>query len=120
MHRWYVFALLLMRRRPPLINTLMLIFYGTPPILLLVALSQVVVSPAPPLVCALAVTLVLRSFVLILLQRRLTGQSRHRLFLSLVSELLQIFHLFHALAVRTIRWRTRRYRVYDNDRFVST
>jgi ceramide glucosyltransferase len=120
MHRWYVFALLLMRRRPPLINALLLIFYGMPPIYLLVALTQVFLSPSPRLLCALVVTLLLRSLVLIWLQRRLTGQSRHRPVLSLVSELLQVFHLFHAVTVRTIRWRTRRYRVYDNDRFVST
>jgi ceramide glucosyltransferase len=37
--------------------------------------------------------------------------------MPLLSELLQPLHLLHAALYRNIRWRTRRYRVRDNDRF---
>jgi ceramide glucosyltransferase len=67
----------------------------------------------------LLATLVLRSVMLRSLQIRLTGAARHRPMLSLASELLQPLHLLHAMLVKSIRWRTRHYRVYDNDRFVS-
>ncbi|UXI67120.1 hypothetical protein [Tahibacter amnicola] len=39
--------------------------------------------------------------------------------LSVLAELLQPLHLLHAAVVRRIRWRSRHYRVFDNDRFVS-
>jgi ceramide glucosyltransferase len=59
----------------------------------------------------------LRAVTLIVLQRRLTGRSRHAPVLSLVSELLQPLHMLHALISRRITWRTRRYLVRANDDF---
>jgi ceramide glucosyltransferase len=61
--------------------------------------------------------LALRAVVLITVQRRLTGQSRHSPLLSILSELLQPLHMLHAIASRRIVWRTRRYVVRANDDF---
>ena len=119
MHRWYVFALLLMRRQSPAINVAILVLCGLPPILLIVGIVQTAMMPSPVLLSVLGVTLLCRAIVLMLVQRFLSGQVRHRPFLSLLSELLQPLHLLHALLIRSIRWRTRHYRVFDNDRFVS-
>jgi ceramide glucosyltransferase len=119
MHRWYVFALLLMRRQRPGLNILMLVFYGLPPLLLAFAIAATLRQPTLRFVGLLLATLVLRSVMLRSLQIRLTGAARHRPMLSLASELLQPLHLLHAMLVKSIRWRTRHYRVYDNDRFVS-
>jgi ceramide glucosyltransferase len=119
MHRWYVFALLLMRRQSALISVAILALCGLPSMLLIIGIIQSAVTPSPALLLVLGVTLLCRALVLILLQRFLSGQGRHRPFLSLLSELLQPLHLLHALLVKSIRWRTRHYRVFDNDRFVS-
>ena len=119
MHRWYVFALLLMRRQSPAINAAILVLCGLPPILMIIGIVQTAVNPSPLPLIVLAVTLLCRAMVLMLLQRFLSGRVRHRPFLSLLSELLQPLHLLHALLIRSIRWRSRHYRVFDNDRFVS-
>ncbi len=119
MHRWYIFALLLMRRQNLAINAEILVLCGLPPILLIIGIVQTAVIPSPALLSVLGLTLLCRAMVLVLLQRFLSGRVRHRPFLSLLSELLQPLHLLHALLVKSIRWRTRYYRVFDNNRFVS-
>lgn len=119
MHRWYVFALLLMRRQSLAMNVAILVLCGLPPILLMAGIVQTAMIPSPVLLSVLGVTLLCRAIVLMLVQRFLSGRVRHRPFLSLLSELLQPLHLLHALLIKSIRWRTRHYRVFDNDRFVS-
>lgn len=119
MHRWYLFALLLMRRRGMFLNALMVLFYALPPLLLWMGAVQALTSHRVAPVALLLGTLIARGLLLSSLQRHLTGHSRHHPALSIISELLQPVHLIHALLVRSIRWRTRHYRVYDNDRFVS-
>jgi ceramide glucosyltransferase len=119
MHRWFVFALLLMRRRGVFINASMVLFYALPPLLLWVGAVQALLCHCVATTSFLLATLMVRGLLLSGLQRHLTGRSRHRPALSIASELLQPVHLIHAILVRSIRWRTRHYRVYDNDRFVS-
>lgn len=51
------------------------------------------------------------------LQDKYFNQDLHRPFLSVISELLQPLHLLHALCIRTIRWRTRLYKVRDTNDF---
>jgi ceramide glucosyltransferase len=119
MHRWYVFALLLLRRQSARMALAIGVLCGLPPVLLACALVSLCVHPSPLRWAALAGVLGLRAAILCGLQWRLSGKVRHRPVISLASELLQPLHLLHALAVKSIRWRTRRYRVYDNDRFVS-
>jgi ceramide glucosyltransferase len=119
MHRWFVFALLLMRRRGAFLNVLMVLFYGLPPLLLWVGALQAIWLHRVATMSMLLAALMVRGLLLCGLQRHLTGRSRHRPALSIASELLQPVHLIHAVFVRSIRWRTRHYRVYDNDKFVS-
>jgi ceramide glucosyltransferase len=119
MHRWYVFALLLMRRKSFALNILILLLYGVPPILLAVGLVCAMLWPSWGMSSLLAGALLFRATVLSLLQWRISGKVRHRPLLSLLSEVLQPLHLIHAVLVKSIRWRSRYYRVYDNDRFTS-
>jgi len=55
--------------------------------------------------------LMLRAGVPWMLQDGLGMPAPQRPVLSLFAELLQPLHLLHALCVRTVRWRSRRYRV---------
>jgi ceramide glucosyltransferase len=119
MHRWYVFALLLMRRQGVGINAVILALYGLQPVLLAIAIIEVSFFPSIGRVIALFAALSIRATVLASLQWRISGVIRHRPLLSILSELVQTLHLGHALLVKTIRWRSRHYRVYNNDRFTS-
>lgn len=119
MHRWYVFALLLMRRQSLPLNILISLLYGLPPVLLTVGFVHGLLRPSWGLCCLLAGALLFRAAVLSLLQRRISGKVRHRVLLSLLSEVFQPLHLLHAILVKSIRWRSRYYRVYANDRFTS-
>ena len=58
-----------------------------------------------------------RALLLRHLQRRIHGRVLHRPVLSVVSELAQPVHLAHGAVQRTIRWRTRTYRVRSDDDF---
>lgn len=120
MHRWYLFALLLMRRQSASMNLLIGTLYGLPPLLLGVAVIQGFLAPSWRYFALLAAALAARALILCALQWRLSGKVRHRPVLSVVSELIQPLHLAHALLVKSIRWRSRRYLVHDNDHFVST
>jgi ceramide glucosyltransferase len=119
MHRWYVFALLLMRRQGPAMNVLILALYGVQPLLLAIAITEAFLFPSVGQTIAVFGVLLFRAGILASLQWRFSGSIRHRPFLSILSELVQSLHLGHALLVKTIRWRSRHYRVYDNDRFTS-
>ena len=119
MHRWFLFATLLMRRQSIPINIVIAILHGLPPLLLWTILAQTLASPSYLSVACLLTVMILRTLTLASLQRFVSGQVRHRIVLSFVSELLQPIHLLHAAVNRHIQWRTRKYRVYDNDHFVS-
>lgn len=119
MHRWYVFSLLLVKRQKPLAQFLILVLHGVPPLLFVVVLSlSAFVHTGSAMAVCVAVILV-RFIVITSILRRFLGPSLHRPFLSVVSELLQPLHLFHALVCRTIRWRSRRYRVRGTGDFSS-
>jgi ceramide glucosyltransferase len=117
MHRWFLFALLLLREQRLAWTLLISLLHGVPPLLLWLVLLGTVVQ-AGWLVLIVALSLVgLRAATLIVVQRIVTGRSRHAPILSIVSELLQPLHLVHALCQRRITWRTRRYAVRANDDF---
>ncbi|MGV3662572.1 MAG: glycosyltransferase [Prosthecobacter sp.] len=59
----------------------------------------------------------LRGALLDSLHHRYFHRSLHRPVLSLLSEVIQPLHLVHALCSRTIRWRTRLYKVRDTNDF---
>lgn len=118
MHRWFLFATLLLREKSLPVNGLIFLLQGLHP-LLLWGMILMALRGGPVTWIVLATCLLVRQGVLSGLQRTLSQRIPTRPVLSLVSELLQPLHLFHALLNRTIYWRSRRYRVLRNDRFTS-
>jgi len=117
MHRWFLFATLLLRRQSGPMRALIALLHGLPPLLLAALVGVALARPEAPALAALAGVLAVRGAGLCALQSALTGRRRHRPLLSLLSELLQPLHLLHAAVDRTILWRKRVYRVFDNDDF---
>lgn len=115
MHRWHVFTLLLLRRQSLPVQLLIFVLHGLPP-LLLVALF-VATAARPSFAPVLVAVLCLRLLVIVAIQRKFFCEPLHRPVVSILSELLQPLHLAHALVSRTIRWRSRRYRVRDSHDF---
>lgn len=72
--------------------------------------------PAPPLL-VLSALLLARGMILVQVQEKHFFRRLHRPFTSLLSELIQPLHLIHSLCSRTIRWRTRLYKVRDTHDF---
>jgi len=116
MHRWYVFTLLLLRKQRLPVQLFIFLLHGLPPLLLL---GLVIVSAATASPLTVLLVFILRLLVITSIQRRFFGPGFHRPLLSILSELMQPFHLIHALACRTIRWRTRLYRVRDTHDFTA-
>jgi len=114
MHRWFLFATLLLREKSLKINVLIFLLQGLHPLLLWGVLLMAVSHPLVVLAC-----LMVRHFALRKVQKALTADIQSRPLLSLISELLQPLHLLHAVCNRTIVWRTRRYRVFSNNNFIS-
>lgn len=123
MHRWFLFATLLLKRQTVPRKLLIFSLHGIHPIILWGLFILCTADPEQLFFGAdmgvLACTLVFRGAFLATLQKHITGAVRHRPAPSIVSELLQPLHLMHSVLVRGIQWRTRRYRVFDNDRFIS-
>lgn len=117
MHRWFVFATLLMREKNMKTNLAIIVLQGVHPLLLwtMVILAFTDMTNTGILVG----TLFIRHVVLRRVQHSVSESIAARPFLSVLSELLQPVHLTHALLNRTIQWRSRRYRIYSNDRFSS-
>ncbi len=114
MHRWMLFANLLLRRQAlPTVGAIALL-HGTHPNLLWLALAGAVRErrATPALVLLAGRALLLRR-----LQRRVYGRVLHVPGPSLVSELAQPAHVVHGAVQRTIRWRSRTYRVRADDDF---
>jgi ceramide glucosyltransferase len=118
MHRWYLFALLLFRRQGIALNIVLGVLYAAHPLVLWGILVWTALHPSVAGLSGLVALLALRALVPGLLQKTLTGRVRMRPLTSILSELAQPFHFLHALCCRTIRWRSRRYRVRSNDAFV--
>lgn len=117
MHRWMLFATLLLRRQPMRTRVLITLLHGLPPWLLWA--MGIALAAHPTMIGALCVigVLVLRAAVPAWLQRQLGVSAPQRRLLSLLAELLQPLHLLHAICVRTVRWRSRRYRVHSDGGF---
>ena len=120
MHRWHVFSLILLRQQGAVVGGLVLFLHGLPPLLLGALLLLAAGRTDLAALGVVLLVLALRAAILIVLQRRFFRAVLHRPLLSLLSELLQPLHLLHALLCRTIRWRTRRYRVRDSRNFQET
>ena len=114
MHRWMLFAHLLLRRQPPGTMAAIGVLHGLPPSLLWVVVADSLRSRR---LLPLAAVLGARTLLLRAVQRRVYGRSLHAPGPSLVSELAQPAHVAHGAVQRTIRWRTRTYRVRAEDDF---
>lgn len=117
MHRWYLFTLLLLQRQSIPVQMLIFVLHGLPPILFIVLLIHVLVSASVVAWLCWVCVLVIRAWVITAMHRRFFKLPLHRPGLSVLSELMQPVHLVHALTCRTIRWRTRRYKVRDTNDF---
>ncbi|PPU77362.1 glycosyltransferase [Xanthomonas cucurbitae] len=117
MHRWMLFALLLLRRQRIGIAAAISVLQGLPPVVLVALLLGICVQPGGWSIACGATLLLLRALLLCVVQWRSTGAVRHRPVLSVLAECLQPLHLLHAACIRSIAWRTRRYRVLADGRF---
>ncbi len=117
MHRWMLFALILLRRQRSGIAGAISVLQGLPPVLLVALLLGICVQPGGWSIACGATILLLRALLLCVVQWRSTGAIHHRPVLSILAECLQPLHLLHAACVRSIAWRTRRYRVLADGRF---
>ncbi|ASK91821.1 glycosyltransferase [Xanthomonas campestris pv. trichodesmae] len=117
MHRWMLFASILLGRQRLRVRSAIGVLQGLPPVLLLAMLVCACVQQTWPAALCVLIVLLARALLLCGVQWRVTGAVRHRLLLSLCAECLQPLHLLHAALVRTIRWRTRRYRVLPDGCF---
>lgn len=117
MHRWFLFATLLMREKSAATNLVIFVLQGLHPLLLwgllVIAFSNLTSG------VLIFVILVTRHWILRYIQQVMAPEIPSNPLLSLLSELLQPFHLIHALINRTIYWRSRRYRIFSNERFTS-
>ncbi|AZR23264.1 glycosyltransferase [Xanthomonas vasicola] len=117
MHRWMLFASILLRRQRLGVRSAIGVLQGLPPVLLLTMLMCACMQHSWPAALSVLIVLLLRVLLLCGVQWRVSGAVRHRVLLSIIVECLQPLHLLHAALVRTIRWRTRRYRVLSNGCF---
>lgn len=116
MHRWFTFAQVLVFDQPKPIQALLFLFLGLPPILLWLSLISLL-SFQLGIFC-LVIALIIRHLTIRYLHHQIFAQSvAFSFFLSIISELLQPFHLIHALIDKRIRWRNRFIRVESNGKF---
>jgi ceramide glucosyltransferase len=119
MHRWFLFALLLLRKQPLQIRFTIGLLHALPPLLLLALVVTSAMAHSPAGFGVLIATLTLRGLGLASLQRAVYARTLEAPATSILSELLQPFHLFHAVFWRRIVWRTRRYKVQDDRHFTA-
>jgi ceramide glucosyltransferase len=117
MHRWFVFALLLVQAQPVRWRLMILVLHGLPPLLLWCALALAAIVLRWEAGVALLALAVVRGIVLAGVHRRHFGRTLHAPLTSLSAELLQPFHLAHALVSRRIHWRSRVIQVRADDDF---
>ena len=117
MHRWYLFATLLLSARSARVRLLAIVLQAMHPLLLWALVGLAVAAPSIGTIATLGLVAALRGAVLRSVRVRFGAGGRARPIVSLVAELLQPVHLAHAALVRTIRWRTRTYRVRALDDF---
>ncbi|WP_370979407.1 glycosyltransferase family 2 protein [Agaribacterium sp. ZY112] len=117
MHRWYLFAHILFFKQQPLVRFFMLLLYALPPLLLFLAVLGFILAPSYLAVSALSLMLIVRHFILVCHSNKRLNWGAGDILVSFLSELVQPLHSLHASVKRDIRWRSRRYRVYANDRF---
>lgn len=116
MHRWFVFTRLLFLSEPRMVRAGILFSFGLHPLLLLAIIGCGVAGSMPGVMFAVALML-LRAGTLGLVNRWLSGQWRHSLLASLLTELVQPIFLVAGCVFPVIRWRHRRIRVHEWNHF---
>lgn len=115
MHRWFLFAKLLLKNHSLKENIVISLLHGIPPLLLWMT---VLYGLRDGHYLLLPLVLVLRLGMIKLIQKSVFGKDDlYQYGISLLAELLQPVHLFHAFARNTIVWRTHVYRVESNEKF---
>jgi ceramide glucosyltransferase len=117
MHRWFVFATLLLRQQTAAFAALIGVLHGVPPLLLWMLVVSALAAPGVLTLGILVSIVTARAATLVVVQRAITGRSRHAAAVSIAAELLQPVHLVHALCSSRIRWRSRHYTVRAHDDF---
>lgn len=116
MHRWFVFAQTLVFDQSLPIQALLLLFLGLPPLLLWLSLLSLFI-PYLGALCLLGVLLIRHGTIRYLHHKIFARSVDFSFGMSLISELLQPFHLVHALVDHRIRWRNRLIQVEKNGTF---
>lgn len=116
MHRWFVFAQTLVFDQPLPIQALLLLCLGLPPLLLWLSLLSLF-TPYLGALCLLGVLLIRHGTIRHLHHKIFARSVDFSFGMSLISELLQPFHLVHALVDHRIRWRNRLIQVEKNGTF---
>ncbi len=118
MHRWYVFTILLLQRQSIPVQGLIFLLHGLPPLLFVAIFVCGMKAATLGAAAAVFPVVLLRDIVIRTLQSRFFGgQILCQRQYSPLSEFLQPLHLIHSLCSRTIRWRTRLYKVRDTHDF---
>lgn len=118
MHRWFLFATLLMREKSAGTNLAIFLLQGVHPLLLWMMIILAAGGGAASVGILISV-LIIRHLALRRVQRAVSQDIPSRPVFSVISELLQPLHLLNAVLNRTIYWRSRRYRIFSNERFIS-
>lgn len=115
MHRWFLFAKLLLKNHALKENIVITLLHGLPPILLWLCLMY---GLRDGHYIVLPLLLIARLAIIKLIQKIIFGKNNlYQYGISLLAELLQPVHLFHAFVNNTIVWRTHIYRVESNEKF---
>jgi len=129
MHRWFLFAQTQVLEQNLAIRVLLIFMLAVPPLLLwmivvtgiyslIVAMLNLSLASLLLSIICLGVFAIVRHFILNYLHRQfLTEQPKFSIPLSLLAELLQPFHMIHALFQKHIVWRSRKIRLEDDGRF---
>lgn len=115
MHRWFLFATLLLKNHSLKENIVITLLHGVAPLFLWMTILY---SLRDCHYILLPLVLIVRLLLIQLVQRQVFGKKDlYSYGISLLAELLQPVHLFHAFARKTIFWRTHIYRVESNEKF---
>lgn len=115
MHRWFLFATLLLKNHSVKENIVITVLHGIAPLFLWMT---VLYGLRDGHYILLPLVLVIRLLLIQCVHRQVFGKKDLYYYgFSLLAELLQPVHLFHAFVRKTIFWRTHIYRVESNEKF---
>lgn len=115
MHRWFLFAKLLLKNHSLKENIVITLLHGLPPLLLWMS---VLYGLRDGHYIILPLLLIIRLALIQLVHKLVFNKvGLYQYGISLLAELLQPVHLFHAFVRKIIIWRTHVYQVESNEKF---